>query len=646
MNRGKINKKDANRVLLTEVLPYEVPMLFSNDGFYQIVTNGHFTRFIEKLKPLREHYGIPFNYEIAKSNDSDTRTLSVIHPFNQYNFIDFYKKYDSIMLHLCSKSPFSLRSIKRVAKFSFVSDLVFQEDGHKDAEVETEQDIQEYDFQYLKSYFIYKPVDLIYKFYDRHDYQRLEQRFRLLWEFDISKCFYHIYTHSITWAIKDKESAKRNHKFENLFENRFDKLMQQANYNETNGIVVGPEISRIFAEILLQQIDINVINRISAQDFKIGVDYEVRRYVDDFFVFSNEEKILDAIFKAYKEELKFYKLYLNSNKTKKTASPFVSNIAVGKRQVKKVVAELFDELMDPSTKQIKPIVRPYVISQHLIKDIQCIVRLNDLTYDVINRDIIRLFKQKLVVLLKNENVDKEQAAFENFLLMFLEVVFYYYSLNITANATFKISQIIVLISKLLAKKADDYKHTVFSKILKEAEFVMTTYHRRQNKNETNIETLNLLIALKGLGPEYLFTEKKIREYFSINEVSISKAQDIEQLKKLNYFQIVTLLYYFDNNDKFKIIKSLVEKAVVKKYEEASDHFTKSELTLLFFDFISCPYVDFKNKRAIMVHSHYLRTGDFRAEVDAIQDLKTWFFEWDQEINLERVLKRKEWASTY
>lgn len=646
MSRVKINKNDENRILLTELLPYEVPMLFSNDGFYQIIADGHFDYFIGKLKPLREHYGIPFNYEIAKSNDSDTRTLSVIHPFNQYNFIDFYKKYDSIMLHLCSKSPFSLRSIEKVAKFSAASNLVFPEDSHKDAEVETEQDIKEYDPQYLKSYFIYKPVDLIYKFYDRHDYQRLEQRFNLLWEFDISKCFYHIYTHSITWAIKDKESAKRNHKFENLFENKFDKLMQQANYNETNGIVVGPEISRIFAEILLQQVDINVINKISAQHFKIGVDYEVRRYVDDIFVFANDEKVQVAIFKAFKEELRFYKLYLNSNKTKKTASPFVSNIAVGKRQVKKLVGELFDGLIDTGTKKMKSISRPYSISQHLIKDIQCIVRLNDLTYDVINRDIIRLFKRKLVAYLKNEDIEKSQEAFENFLLMHIEVVFYYYSLNITANATFKVSQIIVLVTKFLSDKVDDYKHTVLSKILKEAEFVMTTYHRRQNKNETNIETLNLLIALKGLGKVYLFTEKKIREYFNLDHGELTKLQDITQLKKLNYFQIVTLLYYFDDNAEFKIIKSLLEKAVVKKFEEATDPFTKSELTLLFFDFICCPYVDIKHKKAIMVHTSYLRTGDFATEINRIQDLKTWFFEWDQEIDLERILKKKEWASTY
>ena len=144
--------------------------------------------------------------------------------------------------------------------------------------------------QYIKSYYTYRPIDLIYKFYDRTEFQRLEQRYNFLMEFDISKCFYHIYTHSITWAVKDKESAKINRN-KSTFENIFDKLMQHSNYNETNGIVVGPEISRIFAEIILQQIDLNVLAKLNKSNLKFGIDYDVRRYVDDYFVFSNNSEI-------------------------------------------------------------------------------------------------------------------------------------------------------------------------------------------------------------------------------------------------------------------------------------------------------------------------------------------------------------------
>ncbi|MFN8135210.1 MAG: hypothetical protein U0Z17_08290 [Bacteroidales bacterium] len=63
-----------------------------------------------------------------------------------------------------------------------------------------------------------------------------------------------------------------------------------------NGIVVGPEISRIFAEIILQNVDINVLNILEKEGRKYEVDYEARRYVDDYFIFSNDEN-----FQANKE---------------------------------------------------------------------------------------------------------------------------------------------------------------------------------------------------------------------------------------------------------------------------------------------------------------------------------------------------------
>src|SRR3546814_7312990 len=65
-------------------------------------------------------------------------------------------------------------------------------------------------------------------------------------------------SHTITWAVKDKLLAKE-FKSAYSFEAQFDKLMQRANYNETNGIVVGPEFSRVFAEIILQRVDQKVI---------------------------------------------------------------------------------------------------------------------------------------------------------------------------------------------------------------------------------------------------------------------------------------------------------------------------------------------------------------------------------------------------
>ncbi len=653
MGKVKINKDDKARILLTELLPYEVPMLFSNEGFYQIISNGNYFKFFDRINQLSKasgngkKYGIPFNYDIRKNIEGETRTLSVIHPYCQYHFIELYEKYDSLMLHLCSKSQFSLRRISKVAKFFYSPDFVYSEDNHKNADLEVEPEMLDAETRYLKSYFTYYPIDLIYKFYDRNEFQRLEQRFNYLMEFDISKCFYHIYTHSVTWAVKDKESAKRNAR-EVSFENSFDKLMQLANYNETNGIVVGPEISRIFAEIILQQADLNVLKKLEGQ-LKYGVDYEVRRYVDDYFVFSNDSKILETVKKEFQKELGFYKLYLNPAKSDIKTPPFITSVTVGKRELQELLLNLYDSFFEVKEKTIvgnenkekikvlSRIRRPNSVSQRFIKDFQCIVKRNGLTYDILSKDIIRFFKTKFTKILKEGELENDKEVVENLFLVLFDILFYAYSLNINSNTTFKLAQIIVLACKYLEKQKADLKHTIYSKISKEADFVLTNFQRKSKTSETNIETLNLILALKKLDDNYALSVKKIKEIFGID-----KQDDFE---RLNYFHIITLLYYIENKTEYVDLKTQIEKIVEQKFNDNDDPFSKSEFTMLFFDYINCPFVSDKSKRKIIQSSGYA-TKNLAEKIKEITDQKIWFMNWDTEIDLERVLKKKEWGSSY
>lgn len=654
MGKVKINKDDKARILLTELLPYEVPMLFSNEGFYQIISNGNYFKFFDRINQLSKaggdgkKYGIPFNYDIRKNIEGETRTLSVIHPYCQYYFIELYEKYDSLMLHLCSKSQFSLRRISKVAKFFYSPDFVYSEDNHKNADLEVEPEMLDAETRYLKSYFTYYPIDLIYKFYERNEFQRLEQRFNYLMEFDISKCFYHIYTHSVTWAVKDKESAKRNAR-EVSFENSFDKLMQLANYNETNGIVVGPEISRIFAEIILQQVDLTVLKKLDGQFIKYGVDYEVRRYVDDYFVFSNDSKILETVKKEFQKELGFYKLYLNPAKSDIKTPPFITSVTVGKRELQELLLNFYDSFFEVKEKTIignenkekikvlSRIRRPNSVSQRFIKDFQCIVKRNGLTYDILSKDIIRFFKTKFTKILKEGELENDKEVVENLFLVLFDILFYAYSLNINSNTTFKLAQIIVLACKYLEKQKADLKHTIYSKISKEADFVLTNFQRKSKTSETNIETLNLILALKKLDDNYALSVKKIKEIFGIDK------QD--NFDRLNYFHIITLLYYIENKTDYVDLKTQIEKIVEQKFNDNDDPFSKSEFTMLFFDYINCPFVSDKSKRKIIQSSGYA-TKNLAEKIKEITDQKIWFMNWDTEIDLERVLKKKEWGSSY
>jgi len=52
MSKIRIKKNDPFRILLTELLPYEVPMLFSNEGFYVIAKNKTYETIYQRIKEL------------------------------------------------------------------------------------------------------------------------------------------------------------------------------------------------------------------------------------------------------------------------------------------------------------------------------------------------------------------------------------------------------------------------------------------------------------------------------------------------------------------------------------------------------------------------------------------------------------------
>ena len=86
------------------------------------------------------------------------------------------------------------------------------------------------------------------------------------------------------------------------------------NGSVTNGIVVGPEFSRALAEILLQNIDNEVILELENLGYIRNQTYNVSRYIDDIFIFSNSEKEINAIITKYVQCAEKYHLKLNERK--------------------------------------------------------------------------------------------------------------------------------------------------------------------------------------------------------------------------------------------------------------------------------------------------------------------------------------------
>ncbi len=369
------------RSVLTDMLPFEVPPTFSNRGYYRFLRNNSIE--IEKGKvrwicettdldqtmrllfgvapeaeiateavtewgkqkmrssvPIKrcEMATIPFNFRVA--HNLDGRTLSVVHPRNQVDVASFYATHSALIIYHTSVSEFSIRRPVSVSRYAYFKDKLHEE--RMDAVAGVEEEDREY--EQLGSYFVYRKYRNIHRFFESYKYHRSEKKYDAMVQLDVSKCFDSIYTHSMPWAVLGKNQTKFSLEVSKAtFGGRFDALMQNLNHKETNGIVIGPEFSRIFAEIILQSVDAELIKQLTEVNLTHKIDYEIFRYVDDFFVFYNEESTQLKIIETLQEILKSKKLSLNTAKIKHYQKPIITEITMAKERI----STLLNNEIDP-----------------------------------------------------------------------------------------------------------------------------------------------------------------------------------------------------------------------------------------------------------------------------------------------------------
>jgi hypothetical protein len=135
---------------------------------------------------------------------------------------------------------------------------------------------------------------------------------------DITDCYGSIYTHTITWALHDKETVKKDvvagkkSKPQIYIGNDIDITLQSMQYAQTNGIPQGSVLMDFIAEMVLGYADLLLSNKI--QEAKIE-EYQILRYRDDYRIFTNSQEDTHKIAKFLTEVLIGLNLKLNSNKT-------------------------------------------------------------------------------------------------------------------------------------------------------------------------------------------------------------------------------------------------------------------------------------------------------------------------------------------
>lgn len=677
------------RSVLTDMLPFEVPPTFSNRGYYRFLRNNSIE--IEKGqlrwicettdldRTMRLLFGIrhdamietkvvtewgkkktrrsvpiskcematiPYNFRVA--HNLDGRTLSVVHPRNQVAVASFYARHSALILYHTSVSEFSIRRPVSVSRYAYFKDRLHEE--RMDAVAGVEEEEREY--EQLGSYFVYRKYRNIHRFFESHKYHRSEKKYDAMVQIDVSKCFDSIYTHSLPWAVLGKDQTKFSlEESKATFGGLFDELMQKLNHKETNGIVIGPEFSRIFAEIILQSVDAELITKlVEGDNLTHKVDYEIFRYVDDFFVFYNEESTQSKIFEMLQEILKSKKLSINTAKIKHYQKPIITEITIAKERISTLLNDEIDpvyeeeSLADPSSPPKQNLVCAINANRLIIRYKSAIkesgVTYGDLlnyTFAIAENKIEKLFKAYVA----SDKSDRDSKRLSNALLAIMEFAFFAYSASPKVNHTIRLCRMIATSVDFLHAQGLSYelKHLLFKYV---HDNVMQQLGKSTMSVHREVESLYLLISLSQIGREYWLPVSVLLRHFLINEEE-GTGDYVRPAGFMSHFSITILLSYIKDKVRYAKLKAFVEAHIIAKLEYGKAHCPDdTETLIMLLDLVICPYISTATKDRIGQIF-----GLDAAGLTSVQSSNDhWFTAWGDKFDLGKELDAKRSREVY
>ena len=152
-----------------------------------------------------------------------------------------------------------------------------------------------------------------------------------------------------------------------------------------------------------------------------------------------------------------------------------------------------------------------------------------------------------------------------------------------------------------------------------------------------MESLNILLAIRELGDNYLLPEKTIVDLF------------IEG-RELSYFTIVSCLFYIKDEPRYDDLRGRLIEAVIQKLNDLSDIFMNSEKAYLFLDMLSCPFMPNQNKTKWLKALHKNLTIPLPPKTQlasfiANANSENWQVNW-ADVDLLNSLEKKELKQAY
>lgn len=640
MRKIKIDKSNHLRAILTDTLPYEIPLFFTNEHIFKELTkNGAlsgYPEFVSKMI-LRKEPTRPFLYRVQKGGGSH-RQLGIPHPSAQIGFAELYRDFDSFIENICARSPYSLRFPTRVGSHFYQSQYAVTTRG--DSGVDEDPASFGGQRKWASSYFYYKRYSHIHRFFSSDEFMRLEQKFSLMLKLDISRCFESIYTHSISWAVRGKEFGKDN-KSSFFFESDFDRKMMDSNWGETSGILIGPEVSRIFAESIMQSIDVEVHEALGEKRSSISI----RRYVDDFFIFGNSVDDLERVKSCIEMAAARFNLHLNEKKTEIVPRPFTSHMTVGRSRVAKCLGDFF-KIARKSLRVDEG--RGYFGSSaadRVIAEIRQIARESNVDYAALASPALAVLARGLSRIRHRLGGKSGGEVSRNLALInsaVLKISNFLFLMDIKSATSHKMAKIFLecsLINGLSSAGRAAFEGEVM-------DVTGLALEQARIRGIGGPELINLLIAADAVCfASDGITETHLRLAFGVS------GNWVDAVKAMNYFELISVLYFGRDIRGFKRAKDAVcGELCTRVLAVGSKVASYTEETLLFFDFISCDFVD-KDLRVKffgdVAKAHGSKAGEesLRHQFNKVSK-SIRFVAWEGADHFQVMLQRRELQPAY
>lgn len=654
--RGNIHRSDHLRAIVTDTLPGDVPIIVSNDGFYKNLkpfAGGavHPDEFVQRLlfRSKKFRYTVPYRYSISRPGNSP-RILSLIHPASQLAVADFYKRYDHLICYFARKSKASIRSPEKVGSLFFVRGTRSDTNRLKNSGIDT-VDI-ETSVSNPASYFSYRGYRRAFEFFNSPEYTRLEKSYQIMALADVSKCFHSIYTHTMFWAIADRETAKDNTNSQ-TFSNDFDRLMQSANFNETNGICIGSEVSRIFAEIILSEVDKRVIiNLRQKNNAKIWKrDYEYRRYVDDFYIFARDMVTKNEVIAAIEEELSEFNLHLNDKKTDVFHRPFITKKSRMIADANSALKRFFDGFIKSPHEPAEGYVFPKRIWQSdaalrsFLDAVKASCYDNESGYGEVSSYVIGALAARIRSLIAGfdkarRDDDAGPDDYVSAIGLLLEASFFFYSVAPCVPSSLRIAQSSIEAFDFFNAKIPDRKAFVTEQIVRWTHQFVRSFEQRDDPADgrcVSLAVINLLLVLGEMEDPQALVEKVIEEF-------------CRDVGSFGYFEIVSMLFCVRDHPTFASLKAKLFGRAKALLGASRDLRIDCEAAMLALDILACPYIA-KDERAALLNVlrkgvglSALAKGDAEADIIRFENAP-WFVQWG-DANLLQMIRKKELSSVY